>query len=496
MPGVKITELEELAQAPADDDVLVIVDLSTNSTKYISVENLLEPAQAAASAGTADKLLIEATDADVTFYPGLFPNAPGTPAADSAKVDTDLFYNALTNTLTTGFFVGNGAGLTGVLADSAARATTAIEAERALFANAATTADSADFATQAISAERADSATNATNAVFATTANFAFGADSANRATSAITADRATVADSAVNATLANTALTANFATDADSANFATTAGFALTAGNAETADSANNATFANTALTAENAITADSAINASNALLAQVAEEARRLGNFIDSGGTAYPTRGSRALGDLKVDSDLIVLGNITSVNGVFTGDGSGLTNVTSTSVALATEQTDAKSIDSAGKHYLMLRTTELGFDSVSTTANLTYDPASFTLSANSFSGDGSNLTNVTAIDATNAENVAVTTVGDSAQYYVHIGSTTTGNDNVNVNTNLTYNPFRGRLSATIFDTGEWEVYESAGNLTFAHNGTKQMSLSENGDLAIAGSLTQSATI
>jgi len=490
MPGVKITDLEELAQAPADDDILVIVDLDANATKFISVENLLEPASAAASAGTADKLLIEATDADVTFYLGMFPNAPGTPAADSCKVDTDLRYNALTNTLTTGFFAGNGANLTGVLADSAARATTAIEAQRALFAEAALSADSADFATQAVSAERADSATNATNAVFATTANFAFGADSANRATTAIQADRATQADSAINATLANTALTANFAIDADSANYATTAGFALTAGNAETADSAVNATFANTALTAENAITADSAINASNAVLADVAELARRLGNFIDS------ATGSRALGDLKVDSDLIVQGDIRSVNGIFYGDGSGLTNVTSTTVALATQQTDAKAIDSAGKHYLMLRTVELGYDSVATTALLTYDPATFTLSANAFSGDGSNLTNVTAIQATNAENVDVTTVGDSALYFVHLGSTTSGNDNVNVNTNLTYNPLRGRLSATIFDTGEWEVYESAGNLTFAHNGTKQMSLSENGDLAIAGTLSQSATI
>lgn len=490
MPGIKITDLEELAQAPADNDVLVIVDLDTNSTKFITVENLLEPAQSAAGADIANKVLVENTDADVTFYPAFFSNAPGTPGADSAKVDTDLTYNALTNVLTAGFFVGNGAGLTGVLADSAARATTAIEATRSQEAASALRADSAVNATNAIVAIRADSATNATNAVFATTANFAFGADSANNATNAVVSQRAIEADSAINATFANNALRANFANDADSANFATTAGNALTANFAETADSANNATFANTALTAENAITADSAINASNALLAQTSELARRLGNFIDS------ATGSRALGDLIVDSDLIVLGNITSSNGVFFGDGSGLTNITSTAVASATEQTDAKAIDSAGKHYVMLRTVELGYDSVSTTANLTYDPATFTFSANSFSGDGSNLTNVTAINATNAENVAVTTVGDSAVYYLHLGSTSSGNDNVNVNTNLTYNPLRGRLSTTILDTGEWEVYESAGNLTFAHNGVKQMRLSENGDLAIAGSLSQSVVI
>ena len=129
-------------------------------------------------------------------------------------------------------------------------------------------------------------------------------------------------------------------------------------------------------------------------------------------------------------------------------------------------------------------------------TNAYLTYDPITSILSALSFQGDGSNLTNVSAVNSTNAEQVSVSSVSDNTQYYLHIGSVASGNDNVNVSTNLLYNPSTNKLTTSIFSSGDWEVFESAGVLTFRHDGVNKMTLDSTGDLAIAGTLTQSATL
>ena len=201
-------------------------------------------------------------------------------------------------------------------------------------------------------------------------------------------------------------------ATNALLANYATNAGQALTA---------DSATIASSAL---HALTADSATNATNAVLAATATQSLGdLDNVIDS------DTGARVLGDITVDSDL-------HVGGILYGDGTGLTNITSTAVTTASEKIDAKEVDSSGLHYLMLRTLSTGYDSVSTTGDLSYDPATAILSASSFQGDGANLTNVSAVNSVNANNVLVSTVSDNAQYYLHFGSVASGNDNVNVNT------------------------------------------------------------
>lgn len=291
----------------------------------------------------------------------------------------------------------------------------------------------------------------------------------------------------------ADTNFTYNPATNTLSASFFSGNGSLLTnvladsaavATSAITADSATNATNANTALTAINALSADSAINASNALLATVAiESLGDLDNVIDS------ATGARVLGNLVVDSDL-------NVGGILYGDGSGLTNITSTAVVTASEKTDAKLADSSGLHYLMLRTLSTGYDSVSTNADLTYDPITSILSASSFQGDGSNLTNVSAVNSTNAQQVSVSSVSDNTQYYLHIGSVASGNDNVNVSTNLLYNPSTNKLTTSIFSSGDWEVFENSGSLTFRYNGVNKMTLNSTGDLEIAGTLTQSATL
>jgi hypothetical protein len=388
MAGVKITDLPQLSVTPDNDDVLIVVDVDENVTKYVSVSTLSSAITAGESieAQAARSIFIQDVDSDDTYFPLFSKNTPTiSGASDSVKADTNFTYNPGTNTLSALFFSGNGSLLTNVLADSAAVATTAL---------------------------------------------------------------------------------------------------VALTTNNALTADSATNATNANTALTALNALSADSAINASNALLATVAVESLGdLDNVIDS------ATGARVLGDLVVDSDL-------TVGGILYGDGSGLINVTSTAVTTASEKTDAKPVDSSGLHYLMLRTLSTGYDSVSTTADLTYDPTTATLSASSFQGDGSNLTNVTAVNSTNAQQVSVSSVSSNTQYYLHIGSVASGNDNVNVSTDLLFNPFTNKLTTSIFSSGDWEVFENAGVLTFRHNGVNKMTLNSTGDLAIAGTLTQSATL
>ena len=42
MPTTKISELEELSTAPADNDIMVVVDASTNETKKQEVSNFLQ----------------------------------------------------------------------------------------------------------------------------------------------------------------------------------------------------------------------------------------------------------------------------------------------------------------------------------------------------------------------------------------------------------------------------------------------------------------------
>jgi len=225
--------------------------------------------------------------------------------------------------------------------------------------------------------------------------------------------------------------------------------------------------------------VLADSAATATFALTSGDA-----LANAIDS------ATGLRITGETTIDSDLIVRGTIF-------GDGSGLTNIPAEALNSQATLVSAKILnDSSGVHYLMLRNLQTGMDSVNTTSYLTYDPQTFTLSAQNFSGDGSSLTNVAALSATNAANVAVTAVTDSATYYLHLGSTTSGNDNVNTNIGLTYNPFREKLSTGVFATDNWEMYESANELFFAYNGVKKAKIDASGNMSIAGTLTESASL
>jgi hypothetical protein len=492
--GVKITDLDPLVDID-DEDVIIVVDVSEDVTNKITKQNLFKDIAQVETAELATKVLVDSA-LDSGDYYLLLGQDIGT--YDSVQADNELLYNAITQTLTAGNFKGDGSQLIAVKADSAAVATTSIEALRADIADSATNAFFARFAGEADSAYHALYADSAINATLANTALFALNAsqaDSAAVATLALTANLADLALSADSATIASSALTANLATNALFADSATNANFATSASVAQIAGFADSAAFADRATTADSAyhsLFSDSATLATTALVAN-----RSLGdlqNVIDS------ATGARSLGDFTIDSDLFVLGNADIVGNVnaatFTGDGSGLTNITATTTALATDQIDSKIIDSAGVFFIPMKPHLTGYDSVSVTADLTYDPANQTLSSVKFSGDGTNVSNVAAVSATNASNVEITQVGDDAVYYVHIGSTTAGNDNVNVSLDLTYNPATNTLTTDRFNTGTWEVYESAGSLLFEHNGTKKMRLDSDGNLAITGTLAQSQTL
>lgn len=447
MAGVKITDLPIESLAPDAEDLLVIVNVGEDETRQITVESLLSATQNADVALNAERIRVATTGVDATYYP-LFSDA--TTGYDSVSLDVDLTYNPSTNTLTAGFFAGNGSLLTGVLADSAFNATNAIEAQRAQTALAA------------------DSAINASNAQLAEVAK------SADLATNALAADSAI---NASNALLAETAQLADIATLALAADSATVATSAI---------EAQRALFA---------FDADSALNATNAVLANFAlASANDRFNIIDS------ANGVRIFGDTKIDSDLFVKGSINVTGNVsanqFIGDGSLLTNIGSTLTSLATKEQDANSVDSVGPHYFVIRPTQTGYDSAFTSSNLVYDPSALTMSAPFFSGDGSALTNVAAVSASAASTVAVSTVTDSAVYYLHLGSTTSGNDDVNIDTNLTYNPLRDRLRTSIFATDNWDIYESAGSLLFAHNGVKKVKFDSAGNIFSVGTLTESTTL
>ena len=499
MAGVKITDLAELVETPADDDVIVIVDVSQNFTKKVSVGNLVSATPAPENVVSAQSINVETTGAFGSYYPTMVSISTG---VDSVKTDTNVRYNASNGIFTAPSFEGNGGLLTNVLADSALRASTALfatDAANAVNATFATSADSADNATSSINSINAINATNAINAdsatrsstsLFANIAAFAQGVDSASRATTSLFA---TSADSAQRSAFALYAENAGFAIAAQIADSATNAGFAINAQNAvnaENAQYADSALFASNANLAVYAAAADSAINASNAVLAQFAlESLSALKNIRDS------DTGVRILGETTIDSDIYAKGNVL-IDGIFYGDGSGLTNVTSTSVAEVAKQVDASILDSSALCYVMIRTSDTGYDSVNVTSALVYDPLTEIFLAPSFSGDGSNLTNITAVEANFAAAVDVTTVDDNSTYFVHLGSTTAGNDNVSVDVDLKYNPFLNKLTSGRFETGDWEVFEEGTSLFFSYNGIKKARLDTNGNLALVGTLTQNATL
>ena len=136
MPGVKITDLDNLVDI-ADEDVILIVDVDEDVTNKITIQDLFKDVAQAEVAELASKVLIDSA-VDSGDYYLLLGQEVGT--YDSVQADTELLYNSITQTLTAGNFKGDGSQLIAVKADSAAVATTALEALRADIADSATEA--------------------------------------------------------------------------------------------------------------------------------------------------------------------------------------------------------------------------------------------------------------------------------------------------------------------------------------------------------------------
>lgn len=220
----------------------------------------------------------------------------------------------------------------------------------------------------------------------------------------------------------------------------------------------------------------------------------------------SADDTCGVALLGETRVDSDLIVrgniigdgnldlagnltvTGNIESTSGIFTGDGSGLINVKADSAqnaakalfAIVSTYADSAGIaDSAERSRISIEAnwsseqrvvnintdatyyptfvgTTAGIDSVNTDTDLTYNPSSNILTAGFFSGDGSLLTNITA-DGADANQVNAVTTTVDAEHYVMFRFNATGLDSVNTDGDLRYNPNTNRLGGTDSDNLEF---------------------------------------
>lgn len=154
-------------------------------------------------------------------------------------------------------------------------------------------------------------------------------------------------------------------------------------------------------------------------------------------------------SVGALNAGSITSGFGNIniganTVTAGAFIGDGSQLTNAGST-VATGTDNANLK-VPFTG-------VTSGTMTSANVDVNFTYNPATGTLSANNFVGDGSGLTNAGATVAPKSDNV---------NYNVTFTNQLNGaHANTFVNTSFTFNPSTGDASATNFNSTSDAVWK-----------------------------------
>lgn len=492
MAGVKITDLDSAIGAPDPLDILIIVDVSTNLTKQIKAVDLLlgQTAQQANtilvtedttsteakvyfgngesalydSVGISASLTYDATtgnlkalsfEGDGSALTNLPTNDPvvnavdaGTDAnpyflmirnsatgLDSVHTQSNLTSNPNTGVLTSPFFAGDGSLLTGVLADSATNADSAnfaTEATHALYADSATQAASALFATEAGHAINADSATVATSSLIAALATYALAADSANNASIAV---QSGYADTIVTTTAAAQTTLYPFMGTAQTGIQATLAADAALTYNA------TNGRLSSTAFSGDGSLLTNLPIPGGGS----IAQALNIIPSAVDASHSILFTQSATGVDSVNSDPGIAYnpSSNLLTV-GAFSGEGKLLTEVPAVKI-------NSNFNPTTGTQYIMLKASQTGSDSVSTDGGIVFDAGTNTLTATNLAGNGSNITNVTATSATNATNVAITTVNDSATYYVHLGSAASGNDNTNVDVNLTYNPLLNLLNTGI---------------------------------------------
>jgi hypothetical protein len=499
MAGILITDLDSAFELPANNDVLLFVDVSENRTKQISTELFLSGTTASKastiivnpdnskvtnyvhfgdldsgsdSVNTSALLTFDATAGKLnsSYFVGdgsLLTNIPGqlidaisagtdndpyylmlrntAVGQDSTNTAPDLTYNPGTLTLTSGFFAGDGSYLTGVLADSSAVAT---------FALIADSADHAAFALLALNATNADSAAAATYALVADSA------DHAAFALLALNATNATNADSASNATFSIVGSRAeSILLQSDSSTSTTT--YPLLSGSTGTGPivpftdtnklsyNASTGALSATLLVGDGSLITNLPLSGGGVL----AQAVNVVPSVVDASHSILFTQSASGVDSVNT-STLLTYNPSTGALGAtsFAGFGRDLVDVPAIQLQTFTNPT-------VGTQYILMKATQTGMDSVATDGSITFDAATNTLSATNFSGDGSNISNVAALSATNATNVGITAVSADATYYLHFGSSASGNDNVNVDLNLTYNP-----ALNILNTGLSYTTDSAG--------------------------------
>lgn len=496
MAGVLITDLDSALEFPANNDVLLFVDVSENRTKQISASLLLS----GTTAGRASTVTVTPDNTSVTNYVH-FGNLDS--GYDSVNTSTLLTFDATQGKLNSSFFVGDGSLLTGLPVQLVDTISAGIDNDTyyLMMRNSPTGEDSTE------------TAPNLTYnpGLLTLTSNYFAGdgsqltgvkADSAAVATYALTANLAAfadIADSANHALRADSAAVATFAINADSAS---TAAFAQLAANATSADSAVNATFAIVGSRAESILLqSDSSVSTTTYPLLSGSSGTGPIVPFTDTNKLSY-NASTGALSATLLVGDGSLLTNLPLSGGgvlaqavnvipsvvdashsiLFTQSASGVDSVNTSTlltynpssgalgatsfagfgrdlVDVPAIQLQTYSNPTAGTQYILMKGTQTGMDSVATDAGVTFDAATNTLAATNLSGNGSSITNVVASSATNATNVGITAVSADATYYLHFGSASSGNDNVNVDIDLTYNP-----ATNILNTGISYTTDSAG--------------------------------
>jgi len=174
-------------------------------------------------------------------------------------------------------------------------------------------------------------------------------------------------------------------------------------------------------------------------------------------------PMVGAVGTDSVEVDNGLTYNPNTNTLTSTtFAGNATTATTATTALSSINARKLATDSVGLTGTYYLITREDrDPGFDSANTSSGLTFDAATETLSATNFSGNGSSLSNVAAVSATNATNVNITNTTNDATFYVHFGNATSGNDGVNVNSSLIYNPadnlLTSNLKYTTADASQW---------------------------------------
>lgn len=203
-----------------------------------------------------------------------------------------------------------------------------------------------------------------------------------------------------------------------------------------------------------------------------------------------------------VEVDNQLTYNPNsntLTTTN--FDGNATSANSATNADVATDAKQLTADSAPTTGTLYPLMRESKLtGTDSANFTQSLSYEVIGTgdILSAPYFSGNGSLLTNVAADSAAVAGTVELTASNtNTATNYLHFSEEASGNGITRTDTALNYRPDSDMLVAGNITTASgYIINDSAGELLISKAGTRLLRLDESGNLAIAGTLSQSQTL